>query len=55
LKFQSKSEAEALSVSRCALLTGRHDGVIVQASDDTSRRCNAMMKITVVVPDGQGN
>ena len=49
-----RSEAEALSVSRIALLTGWQDGVITEASDDASRRGNAMQKWTVVVTDAQG-
>ena len=49
-----RSEAEALSVSRVALLTGWQDGTITEAADDTSRRGNAMQKWTVVVTDAQG-
>lgn len=49
-----RSEAEAHSASRHALLTGWQDGVIAEASEDTSRRGNAMMKVTVVVTDAQG-
>lgn len=49
-----RSEAEALSVSRIALLTGWHVGTIAEAADDTSRRGNPMQKWSVVVTDAKG-
>jgi hypothetical protein len=49
-----RSEAEALSVSRVALLTGWQSGTIAEASDDTSRRGNPMQKWTIIVTDAQG-